>query len=185
MKWSRALENEPTSVKMLEALIEHLELAWQTGSADLNAFCGEAGLSPHDRYELALVDMECRWSGRVQAERRDSDDVAPSTQPTWPQPTWPQPTWLDYCHQWPQWFQLDHLTAKFVAFMAPEQFAAGEGITQATDVYGIGGILCSLLEQNSPGALRDSLLSDVCDKCLARDPKARFEDANAILRALA
>jgi serine/threonine protein kinase len=67
------------------------------------------------------------------------------------------------------------------AYMAPEQ-QRGEA-TVSSDVYGLGGILCTLLtgkttiDYKADSHIQDDLPKDlraILDKCLAEDPKLRY-----------
>jgi serine/threonine protein kinase len=97
-----------------------------------------------------------------------------------------------------------------VAFMAPEQIDASFGeIGPWTDVYGLGGILYVLLVGRPPltGASHAELLSqvtvaaappeprllrpevpawlsEVCRRCLLKDPRARLRTAREVADAL-
>ena len=93
-------------------------------------------------------------------------------------------------------------------FLAPEQCGAGGRPTLATDVYGLGAVLYTVLTGEPPfrGAnllatldlvlsaaprppreLRaevDPWLEAICLRCLAKDPTERFSDASALADAL-
>ena len=78
-------------------------------------------------------------------------------------------------------------------YMAPEQHLAGEEITRATDVFGIGAILFRLMFGHIPSSANlgsehrlsaNEALHEICLKCLEVDPKNRFPDARALLDAL-
>ena len=95
-------------------------------------------------------------------------------------------------------------------YMAPEQIDASFGaIGPRTDVYGLGGILYSLLACRPPyaGATADAILakvisesepprllcelradasaalSEICARCLAKRPEDRYVDARAVADA--
>ena len=98
-----------------------------------------------------------------------------------------------------------------LAYMAPEQADPSRGpLNVATDVYGIGGILYNLLTGQPPvqsDDLNDALrqlrreelpthphdldpeipgdMSEICMKCLAKDPNNRFAAALDVADVLA
>lgn len=111
--------NDANSVRKLEDAVDQLELAWLAGSADLSSVCSLDGLSNADRYELALVDMECRWRRNQSGDLHHEKNLGP------------RPTWHDYCRCWPEWFGANDLTPELIA--EAYRIQKRHGATQAKD----------------------------------------------------
>lgn len=73
------------------------------------------------------------------------------------------------------------------AYMAPEQLA-GADVDARADIYAVGVMLAELVSGRHPGvpeqAALPSQLQAIVDRCLARDPSARFQSASEMLRAI-
>jgi DNA-directed RNA polymerase specialized sigma24 family protein/tRNA A-37 threonylcarbamoyl transferase component Bud32 len=63
-------------------------------------------------------------------------------------------------------------------FMAPEQADITRSVSPRTDVYGLGAVLRALLPVRSPA------VDAICQRCLARDPGARYATAAELASAL-
>ncbi len=80
------------------------------------------------------------------------------------------------------------------AFMAPEQFDPSRGrIGPATDVYGLGAVLFTLLtgrpprpagSPDGPFAEPSGPLGELCRRCLSEKPADRFPTAGELQAAL-
>lgn len=80
----------------------------------------------------------------------------------------------------------NHARAGTPGFAAPEQLAAGEGLTAACDVYGLGRTLEAMLgtEERPFRIGRERRLRHVLRKCTEADPGRRVADMKEFLAAM-